>query len=163
MDENDIKNVVSKIPSLEKAFRGTYAADEALPISSKPAFYIVNTAVREQRGAHWLLVYYLGRDKTIFFDSFGTPLYTHSTIHTHVMNLGSEKILEQHQRLQGFGSSVCGQYTIMTAYFINLGIPFISYLNKFSSNVTYNDSLACKFVENIDENILCQPFINKYS
>ena len=115
MNSKQLAAVLLRDLCSRRVFRGVYPRNK-LPYfvnTRHPSAFVINTDVSSGPGEHWVAVWFDGRGKAEYFDSFGLPpLYPdiESFILRHCRNY-----LYNQRMLQDLSSSMCGVYVL---YFI---------------------------------------------
>ena len=119
-------------------FIGVFARDQLPSKINWPSSLIVNTDKINERGEHWLAIYFTSNKECCFFDSYGRgpELFRLQYFVDHYSNSWEHN----KTRLQSLDSSVCGQYCI---YFIMMkcrGMQLDDIIGCFSENdFKFND------------------------
>ena len=114
MNNKEISEIIRRDPRARRVFRGVFPRDK-LPIIISPfngaSAYIINTGHSSGPGEHWVCVWFDGRGRAEYFDSFGLPP-TLAPIQDFI-NRNSFYSLKYIQRLcQSLVSSACGLYVL---------------------------------------------------
>lgn len=118
-----------------KQFGGVIPADK-LPDKPKHKFYIINTDPSYLPGKHWVAVYMCKVPE--FFDSLGhAPTYYNKEFENFLINHGPNYVYNS-QRLQNYGSDICGLYCIYYVLKRSSGISLKKLVQNFN-NLDYND------------------------
>jgi hypothetical protein len=134
-----------------KHFNGVYPLD-LLPekIDKNKIFAcIVNFDKSNQKGSHWISIFYSGnRNPVEYFDSYGQPPQ-HSEIKLFLKKFGSKYIHNKHQ-LQEYFSTVCGQYCCVYLSSRLLGVSLSKFIKQFSkNNFNLNDDVIARVFNKI--------------
>ena len=115
MNSREVASVLLKDIYTRRVFRGVYARDQ-LPLyvnTSQASAFIVNTDSTLGPGEHWVAVWFDGRGRAEYFDSFGLlPLY--HDIESFIVRHSRSYVYNQ-RLLQDLTSSMCGYYVL---YFV---------------------------------------------
>jgi hypothetical protein len=115
MNTVQIKNILNRDEYSKKVFRLVVPRDKLPSKVTYPAAYVINTQGSQQRGEHWLAVFYEQSGYCSFFDSYGmSPSFYNLREFVFKTSHGFEHNMQQ---LQGLSSNVCGNYCV---YFIML-------------------------------------------
>ena len=115
-------------------------------LQSFPVALIVNTDKRIDPRKHWVVFCVSSRTKGEFFDSCGnTPSY-YSNAFKKFFDRNGIKLMYKDKRLQGYDSSVCGQYCV---YYLlqrcrGMGMKFV--VEPFTQNYANNDQFVYSYV-----------------
>lgn len=112
MNNIEISALINHHPNMRIPFGGVYAVNTLpkTPEMRRPLIYIVNTAPSFTKGDHWTCIYFGVDDIPEFFDSYGfSPKLEFELF----MGKPYRKNITQ---LQGFFSTVCGQYCMFYLY-----------------------------------------------
>lgn len=113
MNAAQLTELLSTDSFARRTFCGVYPRDVLSLIAvrtNKPATYVINTGTSRTTGEHWVVVYFNGRGKGEFFDSFGLP----------PRHVDIERFLTRHtlsyiynsRILQSVVSNTCGLYCL---------------------------------------------------
>ena len=146
MDTNELDRYMRRDSHIKKNYGGTLAKNQLLNIvNSKDKIYIVNLDDSYNPRSHWITIW-MGEFPEIF-DSLGhKPLKEFEDF----IFLNGDPYVCNTKRLQSHGSSVCGHYCLMYAYFKSRGYSFKKNINIFDSNYVLND-VKVKYFYNITE------------
>lgn len=148
MYASQLKELVKSDSSMSKVFGGIFAKDK-LPqlheLKTDRAF-IVNSDESDSVGEHWLLVYFVARNKTvIWFDPLGhDPSYYGSPI-VYWLSSSRFKLVSNIKSVQSTQSYYCGLFVLFVYYYLAHGLEFSTIMNKFSTYLMKNDSLVQQF------------------
>lgn len=128
----DIHTFLSKNKFTKPHYRGVFAMDK-IPklINIKPSLYVINTDNSNQSGTHWLAIYVPAKGKANYFDSFGRP-----PKNQHIKLFFKNNHLQyipNRKQLQGYFSTVCGQYCCMFLLHRSRNRSMKSFLKQFNS------------------------------
>ena len=129
MDAAELTILVNHDRTLSRTFQGVLAYDE-IPnsVSSYPASYIINTDSKNERGEHWVAVYFETQAKAEIFDSYG--LHPYGQIYLFAKRNAS-RVFYNKLWLQSPMSDVCGVYCIYFLYWRAHGRSLGAILNDF--------------------------------
>lgn len=115
--------------------------------TQRPALYIVNTQQKNQRGKHWIALYFPEHGPVEYFDSLGRkPIY---------YDLNLENYIANKHRYQQAGTRTCGQYCYYYLYQRCVGRSIKDILNDFDVNdLDKNEDLVLDFVNMLDDTLL---------
>ena len=132
-------------------FGGIFASDE-LPnyIPNKPVYIIVNTDPASKPGKHWLALYIDGICNELY-DSLGKDASSYNKHIEYFMIIQSPKYKYNSQRLQNFGSDVCGNYCIQYIILREMGYSINEIVRDFSENLVNNDEIVTEFYNKLGE------------
>ena len=146
MDENQINKSVGKLDG----YLGTFARNEleSLKISHYPSFVIVNLDTRDGNGSHWIAIAMFLNDVYIC-DSLGA-LIPNNDFPKELINflyrVSFRRRLHITRQLQPTNSNTCGLYCIFFVHYCS-SHTFVSFLSKFSTNLTVNDLLVSLYAK----------------
>lgn len=153
MNNLEISDLIVRHPEMRIPFAGVYALD-TLPIKPeerRPLAYIVNTAPSYTRGEHWICMYFPVNDFPEFFDS-----YAFSPHPEFVAFMGGH-YRKSNTWLQGFLSTVCGQYCIFYIYMryilgmnVNDILAFLHGKGRFRADEYVNRFIEAVFRTDLD-------------
>ena len=112
MNTREIGRVLMKDLCARRVFRGVFPRDK-LPHYvdiRRPGAYIINTDHSSGPGEHWVVVWFDGRGKAEYFDSFGLPPL-HYEIESFLLR-HSQTYMYNKRLLQDLTSSACGLYAM---------------------------------------------------
>lgn len=116
MNGRELSDLVENDPYARRTFRGVFPRDHLSSIeviARRPSAFIINTGESWTSGEHWVALWFDGRGKSGYFDSFGLPprhediedfLLRHSVGYRHNTRV-----------IQSPTSAVCGLYC---AYYV---------------------------------------------
>ena len=147
MNTLQLIQVMEQDPKSRNRFCGVFAAD-TLPatIPQFPCGLIFNSAPHQEKGTHWLAVYFSSDQEGEFFDSYGNPPDFYRESFKTFMDDHAKTWKYNHRCLQSLSSSTCGQFCL---YFImnrNRGKSLSTIVNSFSKNKSINDHRVSMFV-----------------
>lgn len=114
MNSTQVRKHLEQLPRVRNV--GVCASD-CLPQRIAPSTAIVvNTKPHTHRGEHWVAIYRANKSNTIeYFDSFGRPPI-HPNFQEFFRRNSNCRYVYNKYRLQGYDSSVCGQYCLTYLY-----------------------------------------------
>ena len=139
MNTRDIVQFLHHDIHTHRIFAGVYVRDE-LPARNilGRSIYVINTDRQSGSGVHWVAVYFDGKRRAEYFDSYGRPPLNVEIEHFILRN--SDTYIYNTRLLQNFISAACGYYVIYFAQRKRRGIPLKSVLKPFhATNLWFND------------------------
>ncbi len=140
MNTLEIWSALSTNKHTKKYFKGVFPLDK-IPkfIKNRPGALVINTDKSNQPGTHWVAIYISADNYAEYFDSYGRK-----PIHKEFIKFFQRNkipiILYNKTHLQGYFSTVCGQYCCM-------------YLLHRSKNRTLKNFIKTSFKnQNLEEN-----------
>jgi len=111
MFTRQISNALGSDPYVSPHFGGVFPCDK-LPdaVPRFPYCAVANTEPAGEAGEHWVAYYFDEHGNGEYFDSYGCPPINSDLLAFLIMNGYTYRC--NSVQLQGFGSSVCGQYCI---------------------------------------------------
>lgn len=131
------------------------AKDECLNLSLDGMTIVVsNTDTSDQPGTHWFALFCSNKDTIEYFDSYGSI-----GVDTDIMHMISSKFLNaisNTQRVQGFNTSVCGQYCLIYLLLRVRGYSMNDIITMLLScpNIEVRDHSVNRFINNTFSSIL---------
>lgn len=114
-----------------------------LPQNVRNKFYVINTDPSYMPGKHWVAVYTAKVPE--FYDSLGRPpSFYNKDFEYFLINHGPNYIYNS-QRIQSYGSSVCGVYCIYYVLKRSMGYSIKEIVQEFSTDLENNDRKIEKF------------------
>lgn len=111
-----------------------------------PSGFIVNTDVHSKAGTHWLSLYIERNGRVEFFDSYGKPPSYYNNCLTEWINRHSLVIRNNHRRIQGDFSNVCGIYCLHYLHQRRAGRSMEEIVHHFSdTNYRENDQFIFEY------------------
>ncbi|KAG8236362.1 hypothetical protein J437_LFUL016582 [Ladona fulva] len=151
MDTRQLTNALSSNAHTSPLFRGVYPADKLPKSFNYPASFVVNTDPSTKGGTHWIAVYMDENGRGDYFDSYGITPFIRE--HINFMNRVCASWKWNKVKLQGWGSTVCGNYAAVFIFHRSKGHSMKKFLSSFdNSNSVNNDS---KFMKIYDEIFTC--------
>jgi hypothetical protein len=132
--------------STSQHFIGVFPSDQ-LPggLPFKPCALVINTDPADKPGQHWVAAYFDSNGAVDYFDSYGlepTVRNIDQFLHTH-----SDFVFCNRHQVQGYLSSVCGQYCIFFLSRRCAGASMSDIVQHFSNNQPFVcDSYVCAWV-----------------
>lgn len=126
-------------------FLGVFPRDR-IPLKIKyPSSFILNTDKSNQKGEHWLAIYYDKEGNADFFDSYGR----HPSEFKLEMFLSktAKKWDYNKKQLQSFQSRVCGYYCVLFIMYRSRGFKMKEFLEKFSDFNLINDFILLSLIK----------------
>ena len=111
-------------------------------LQRKPRLFIINTDDSTGPGHHWVLVFFNGHNRGIYFDSYGSDVLDARI--KDFINTNCFGYVFSMRPLQGFFSLTCGQFCFYVGRRLARGFSLRRILNAFSYNTYYNDFLVSK-------------------
>lgn len=145
----DLNRTLSNNKVTGRYFLGTYPAC-VTPKTFKSKFsFITNVDEHGELGMHWNAWFIKGSEIS-FFDSFGRE-YDDETLPGHYTNIVEEydRIHCTTDRIQGWESVTCGQFSTHFIYTLSLGLDYNSFLKEYSSNFPNNDLIVVDFYNSL--------------
>ena len=110
----------------------------------KPRLFIINTDDSTGPGEHWVLVFFTGHNRGIYFDSYGLDVM--DTRIQDFINKNCSSYVYNKRPLQGFFSHTCGFFCFYVGRRLARGFSLRRVLSDFRTNNNYyNDSLVTRF------------------
>ena len=107
----------------------------------KPRLFIINTDDSTGPGQHWVLVYFTGHNRGVYFDSYGLDVL--DTRIGDFLNKNCSSYVHNSRPLQGFFSQTCGHFCIYVGRRLARGFSLRRILRDFQTHDTYyNDALV---------------------
>ena len=131
MNNREIAAVLLRDIHLRRVFRGVYPRD-LIPHyvnTREPSAFVINTDRASGPGEHWVAVWFDGRGKVEYFDSFGLPPF-HPDIEAFIFRHGQKYIFNQ-RLLQDLTSSMCGYYVLYYIFMEGRGARMSRLLSTF--------------------------------
>lgn len=115
MDSRQICTVLSCNENTAKYFSGVHSVDHLKHIHKKPKLLICNTDPSDRPGQHWVL-FNFHCDTVEFFDSLGNHPKYYGDEFVKFMSRFANKCIYNARRIQPRGTSYCGHYCILYAW-----------------------------------------------
>lgn len=150
MNTKSLHCVLRCDPVLSDSVVGILASDE-LPkrFNYFPVSFIVNTDKGINPGKHWVAIYISSSIEGEFFDSYGNSPSYYSNEFENFFDKHGLKMTYNQKRLQGYDSSVCGQYCIYYLMQSCRGMNMKSVVKPFTQNYSNNDQFVFSYVNQI--------------
>ena len=143
MNTNRIRDILSRDKRTRDTFRGVFARNE-LPTTATTGLYVCNTDPIDKPGGHWVVIYIDKNKRAEYFDSFGLPPLFDEFEQFMINN--SKFWLHNSKVVQDVYSSACGHHCIFFCIQRSIGFDMGAIANMYTSNTTFNDEIAQKFV-----------------
>ena len=140
MNTIQVKNAIIQKLYARNCFAGVFAID-ILPIKlvKRPTCFILNTEKSTENGSHWIALYLPSRGPIEYFDSFGVKPINNEIYE--FINLNGKHYIYNGKQIQHNTSKTCGKYCVIFILFRNKGLTYNKFLNMFSNNTNYNETL----------------------
>lgn len=146
LNTQQILQILRKDKFSKTHFLGVFARDQ-IPLKLKyPSSLILNTDKSNQKGEHWLAIYYDKDGKAEFFDSFGRHPAEFKL--ENYMQKTSTKWDYNSKQLQSFQSKICGYYCVLFIMYRSRGYEMKEFLEKFSDFNLINDFILLNLIKN---------------
>lgn len=117
---------------------GTFPSDAIPIVKRRPAYFVVNTDPRRERGEHWIAIVLLSNGIGEYFDPLAldyiappTDLYLQATCRRYRRN---NLVLQHPQSLS------CGLFCCVFIFLRAHGVSFESFLHHFQDNTTLDEN-----------------------
>ena len=135
-----------------RVFEGVYPRNELpryLPHHTTTHAFFINTDHRQGPGKHWVAVWFDGRGKAEYFDSFGLPPSFYPDIERFILRHSYQ--YRYNQRLvQDLTSSACGYYVLYFIFKKSRGVSLSRLLSPFHPHkLRMNDQKVMSYVRAI--------------
>lgn len=145
MNGIQIATILERDPYTTNSFGGVYAKDLFASIKSlKNKLFVVNTDNSNYPGSHWV-AFNFSSASCEFFDSYGQSPIIYG-LHKIFQRY---KVTYSNKPIQGFNSSVCGQYCILFLLLRSRGYSYSNIISWFT-----NDNTNEEFDHIVNEAIL---------
>lgn len=142
MNTVELMKAMNTNKSTKKTFKGVFPADKLPRKVKRPAMIISNTDDSTKPGTHWVGFYFPIKGNIEYFDSIGElPLSLH---HLKFLQKNGQNFIHNNKRLQGYFSSVCGNYCVMYLLHRAKKKSYKSFIKQFSNNLVNNDEKVIK-------------------
>lgn len=134
MNSKEISRCLLADVHTRRVFRGIFPRDR-LPqrINARcPSAYVINTDRSSGPGQHWVCVWFNGRGRAEYFDSFGLPP-THPSIENFILRHSTHYTYNQ-RLLQSLISSACGLYVLYYIMMKSRGARLVQVQRVFDIN-----------------------------
>ena len=131
MNSKEVKSILKRDIHARRVFCGVYATNNLPKLIKifKPCAFIVNTDLASGPGLHWIAVYFDGRGKGEYFDSFGLPP-RHPNIESFIKR-HCQNYIYNRRLLQDLTSSMCGAYVVHYVLMKSRGMSMSRILSSF--------------------------------
>lgn len=131
MNTKEVTAILRNDLLARRQFCGVYPRNKLpmLPAITKPSTYVINTDSSRGVGEHWVAVYFNGRGKAEYFDSFGFPPM-HSDIKSFILK-HCNNYLYNKRLIQDLTSSMCGVYAVYYVLMKSRGVSMSRALSRF--------------------------------
>ena len=106
--------------NIRRQLGGVLAADIFCDQIKRPGFYIVNSDELRSPGKHWI-AFYVNKDCTEYFDSFGNPPEFYQTYFRAFLNTQVQGYKYSMTRLQQSGTLTCGHFCLFYCFYRSRG------------------------------------------
>lgn len=142
MNTIELMKAMGSNKTTKKNFKGVFPADKLPRKVKRPAMIISNTDESTKPGQHWIAFYFPTKGKIEYFDSIGQlPVSIH---HLKFLQKHGKNFLFNEKRLQGYFSSVCGNYCAMFLLNRTKKKSYKNFIKQFSNNLDKNDEEVMK-------------------
>lgn len=107
----ELEEVLLSDPYTRQQLVGVFAADNLPRAFVRPGILIANTDPRSKPGRHWVAMYIDDKGRGEFFDSFGMAPQVNK--HRDFLDRNSFIWTYNTYELQGYTSTVCGEYCVL--------------------------------------------------
>lgn len=148
MNTEELLRCVQSDNVVRQSFKGVFPRDE-LPkkvVKQFPVSYIVNTDASGQEGKHWVAIYLENGERGDFFDSYGNPPSWLAVEFVKFLKRNVYGYSYNDKRLQGYYSTVCGQFCLFYLYHRCRGYDPREITRMFGKDGDVNDVLVNEFV-----------------
>lgn len=150
LSTSDFQPYLNNIPDLLPHWAGVRALDEIPSVLKVKSFLIVNTAPKEKREGHWIVI---GRTQLGILEIFNSLGFESlKSIKPYLNFIFKSEIIYNNSAVQLPTSSSCGLYCIYYAVhrFFNLDIPFDEFMeDTFTSDLNKNEILVSQFCHHL--------------
>lgn len=147
MDTLQLTTFIINDPVCSPIFLGVFPADKLPKIKTvdleKPCCVIANTDIASKSGTHWVAIY-INQDICMFFDSYGRLPQPRFKKFLRQPSLISRRLEVNNKCIQGFNSTLCGQYCLFFLYKVCRGYSLNSIVSVFKTNDTHGNDLSVK-------------------
>ena len=130
------------------SFRGVFASDELPICAPTSSLCVCNTDPSTKGGEHWIVIYFDGKRRAEYFDSFDM----HPTVAEleEFMPKNSVVWTRDNVTVQDVLSNACGYHCIFFAIHRCVGFNMNAVVGMYTKNLTFNDVIVKQFVrENV--------------
>jgi hypothetical protein len=144
MNTDEIVQILERDNRTKRSFRGVYACDELPRMATTTSLYVCNTDPSTKPGEHWVVIYFDGKRRAEFFDSFGM----HPSVRTFetFLNNNSTMWIHNEKAVQYPFSHACGYHCIFYSVHRCIGYDMNAIVNMYTNNMMYNDFIVKEFV-----------------
>jgi hypothetical protein len=144
MNTDEIVQILERDNRTKRSFRGVYACDELPRKATTTSLYVCNTDPSTKPGEHWVVIYFDGKRRAEYFDSFGM----HPSVQTFeiFLNNNSTTWIHNNKAVQYPFSHACGFHCIFFAVHRCIGFNMNAIANMYTNNMMYNDDIVKEFV-----------------
>ena len=150
MNNREVAAVLMRDHRARRVFRGVYPRNK-LPHfvdTRRPSAFVINTDQAPGPGEHWVAVWFDGRGKAEYFDSFGLPPL-HPDIESFISR-HSQSYLYNPRLLQDLSSSMCGVYVLYYIFMKSRGSRMSRILSPFHPHKLWtNDRKVWSMVQQL--------------
>lgn len=126
-------------------YYGVFPIDKLPAIEQYPSCLIVNNQTSEEKGEHWIAIYFSKARHCEFFDSFGnSPSYYGLSSY---LKKYSKRVKYNKGAIQSNVSPYCGLYSVFFLIFKLQGRSMKYYLEQFKKNPLRNDLMFARWIE----------------
>ena len=134
MDTIDLETILGNDPVASKQFVGIYPRDVVAQVipNTGSGKYVFNTHPRGMSGEHWIAVHIRSNGRSSYFDSYGRHLSSYPLVDQALRDVAWNA-----HTLQGFTTTVCGDYCLLFALLSARGwtlVQFLTILTHFRSS-----------------------------
>jgi hypothetical protein len=161
MNGTELTKICNEDKIVNGYFQGVYPIDLLPKRVPYPCCFIANTKPSGHEGEHWIAIHCDENKRGNYFCSYGREpkpgfkqwLNKHTEAWKHVQ-----------KRIQGNGSTTCGQYAACYLHFRCRDVSTKTFLSLFSRDLSENDQIVTAFINGYydeDTKVLNESFINK--
>lgn len=152
MNTLQLEYLIDNNQCLKSVVNGVYASNTLpLTVVNFPSVYIVNTDPLPKKGSHWVVIAYLNRNHSEFFDSFGKNPRAYGNDIADFIERNSINCTSFKRQIQSNFSESCGFFVLL---YIIMRMCFHLSLNEinklFSNDLERNEqfvfSQLCKYL-----------------
>lgn len=144
----DLRAILSRDKRTASAFRGVFASDELPNCAPTSALYVCNTDPSTKGGEHWIVIYFDGKRRAEYFDSFG--MQPTVAEFEEFMARNSVVWTRNNVTVQDVLSDACGYHCVFFAVHRCVGFNMNAVVGMYTKNLTFNDVIVKRFVrENV--------------
>ena len=147
MDTSQISHVLRADPFSKTHFQGVFSSDQLQYFNPElPCAVVVNADPSNRPGSHWMAIYIAETGLGTYFDSYGLSPSIFPDVNT-FLKKECDSYRYNNRRIQGFNSTVCGQYAIFFLLHKCRGMDMGKVLSWFTDHHDTNDALVHGFIE----------------